>query len=173
MKNTKRMVNIALIAAVYFVLSMAFQFMSFNYIQIRVAEVLIVTAILSKDGIYGTTLGCLLTNSIGVAMGFNGYGVLDIVFGTLITLIAAILAYQLRNLRITKYKIPFLSLMMPVLLNAIGLPIVFAFAFHNGFYLNVYLTEFFFIFIGQFISCVVLGTLTFNKLETVLKDKLV
>lgn len=168
MKDIKRMTNIALIAAVYFVLSMAFQFMSFGQIQVRVAELLIITAIIDKDGITGTTLGCLITNAIGVAMGFNSVGAIDVVFGTLLTLISSILAYQLRNHRISKFNLPVLSLMMPVVVNAIGLPIVFAFAFHQGFYLNVYLIEFLSIFIGQFISCVVLGIFLFPKIEKTL-----
>ncbi len=166
MNNVKRMTNIAMIAAVYFVLSMSLQSLSFNFIQIRIAEALIVTAIISKDGIYGTTIGCLITNAIGVAMGLSGFGGLDIVFGTLLTLLSSISAYALKDYRITKVKIPLLSLMMPVLFNAIGLPIVFAFAFHQNFILSVYFTEFFFIFVGQFVSCVLLGAFVFYKTET-------
>ncbi len=165
MNRIKRMTNIAMIAAVYFVLGMALQNLSFNVVQIRVAEALIISAIVSKDGIYGITVGCLITNAIGVALGIGGFGVLDIIFGTLITFIASVLAYGLRNHRITKLKIPFASLMMPVLLNAIGLPIVFAVAYHQAFIFNVYVLEFVSIFIGQFVSCVVIGGVLYTKLE--------
>lgn len=158
----KRMSNIAAIATIYFVVSLSLQFMSFNMIQVRIAEVLIVVAIISIDGIYGVSLGCFITNSIGVMMGFSGYGVLDIIFGTLLTIISAILAYYFRNKKVR--EIPLLSLMMPVVINAIGLPIVFAFAFHQGFSLIVYLMEFFFIFVGQFISCVLFGVIVYDKL---------
>lgn len=166
------MTNIALIAAVYFVLGMALQSLSFSAIQIRIAEALIITAIVSKDGIYGTTLGCLITNAIGVAMGFGGFGVLDIIFGTLITFVASSLAYYFRNVRFSSYDIPLVSLMMPVILNAIGLPLVFAFAYHQAFILNVYLFEFTTIFIGQFISCVVIGALIYHKVKDNLEKHL-
>ena len=169
MNKIKRMTNIALIAAVYFVLGMALQNLSFNVVQIRIAEALIITAIVSKDGIYGITLGCLITNAIGVAMGFGGFGVLDIVFGTLITFVASVLAYQFRNMTVSKYELPLVSLMMPVLLNAIGLPIVFAIAYHQAFIANVYLFEFVSIFVGQFVSCVIIGSIIYLKV----KDSLV
>lgn len=169
MNKIKRMTNIALIAAVYFVLGMALQNLSFNVVQIRVAEALIITAIVSKDGIYGTTLGCLITNAIGVAMGLSGFGVLDIIFGTLITFVSSVLAYQFRKQTVSKYEIPLLSLLMPVILNAVGLPIVFAVAYHQAFIVNVYLIEFLSIFVGQFISCVVIGAVVYYKV----KDNLV
>lgn len=177
MKKINRMTNIAVIAAIYFVLSMALQALTYNAIQIRVAEALIVTAIVSKDGIYGTTLGCLITNSIGVALSLNNFGVTDIVFGTLLTLISSIMAYKLKdivtNISILNIKqLPLISLMMPVLVNAIGLPFVFAFAFHQGLYLNVYLLEFLFVFIGQFVSCVIIGSFVYISTEKSLKKHL-
>ena len=161
--NVKRISNIALIAAIYFAVSFMLQFMSFNVIQVRVAESLIILAIISKDGIYGMTLGCFITNLIGVMMGFSGFGVLDIVFGTLLTFISAVLAYYLRNIKHTKYKLPLISLMMPVIINAFGLPFIFAYVFHQGFYINVYFIEFVSIFIGQFISCVIIGGFIYSK----------
>lgn len=167
--STKRITRIALIASIYFALSMALQFMSFGAIQVRVAEALVIAAIISIDGIYGITFGCLITNAIGVALGVNGFGVLDIVFGTLFTLIASLLAYNFKNIKTGKYEIPLLSLMMPVLINAIGLPFVFAFAFHQGLYLSVYTFEFITVFIGQFVSCVIIGGMLFNKFSVQLE----
>lgn len=165
----RRMSNVAAIATIYFVVSLSLQYLSFNMVQIRIAEVLIIAAIISVDGIYGVSIGCFITNSIGVLMGFSGYGVLDIIFGTLLTVIASILAYYFRHKTVTKKSIPLLSLMMPVIINAVGLPIVFAVAYHQGFYLNVYLIEFFFIFIGQFVSCVILGVILYDKLAVQLE----
>ncbi len=161
MKKINKMTNIAMIAAIYFIVSMAFQFMAYSAVQVRVAEALIVTAIVSKQGIYGTTLGCLITNAIGVALGVNGFGGLDIIFGTLFTLIAAIIAYNFRDYVYTKMHLPLISLMAPVIINAIGLPFVFAFAFHQKFVLSVYMMEFGFVFLGQFISCVILGSILY------------
>lgn len=172
MKKINRMTNIAVIAAIYFVLSMALQSLAYNAVQIRVAEALVVTAIVSKDGIYGTTIGCLITNTVGVLLAMNNFGGIDIIFGTLLTLLSSILAYKFRTLTVSKFDIPLVSLMMPVIINTIGLPVVFAFAFHQGFYLNVFLMEALFIFLGQFISCVVLGAVVYNKTELSLRKYL-
>ena len=51
----------------------------------------------------------------------SSYGILDVVFGSLITLVAGILT------RVVAKKIdnPFLALIFPVVLNAVGLPIIF------------------------------------------------
>ncbi|NLC34536.1 MAG: QueT transporter family protein [Erysipelothrix sp.] len=163
MKKSYRITNIAMIAAIYFIVSMAFQFMAFGPIQVRIAEALIITALLSVDGIYGLTLGCLITNTMGVLLMVNGFGAIDIVFGTLFTLFSSILAYMFRNIRMFKIKLPIVSLMMPVIINAIGLPIIFSLVLFNEFYLGVYLFDFMTIFIGQFIACVGLGGLIYHK----------
>ena len=167
----KRMTNIAAIAAIYVAVSLVLNVFAFGPIQVRISEVLIIAAIISVDGIYGVTIGCFFTNLIGNTLGFSALGIADVVGGTILTLLAAILAYYFRNKR-SKNNIPYLSLMMPVLLNMLGLPLIFAYIIHDGFFLNIYLSEVGFIFIGQFISCVVLGSLLFNPIEKKLEKHL-
>lgn len=170
--SINRMTNIAAIATIYMVVSLVLNVFSFGPIQIRIAEVLIVAAIISKDGIYGVTLGTFLTNLIGSTMGFSPLGIVDVIGGTLLTLIAAILAYYFKNYKTTKRDLPLLSLFMPVIINAIGLPFIFAYVLHNGFNIEVYLFEVLFIFMGQFLSCVVLGSLVYDTLSKPLKHYL-
>ncbi len=80
-----RQITIAgLVAAVYAVLSLATQPISFGVYQVRIAEALTVLPFLTAAAIPGLYVGCLLANIIG------GMGGLDIVFGPLITLAAAI-----------------------------------------------------------------------------------
>lgn len=167
--QTKRMTNIASIATIYVVVSLVLNFLSFGPIQIRIAEVLIITAIISKDGIYGMTLGCFLTNLIGTTMGFSALGIVDVVGGTLLTLISAIMAYHFRDYKTKKSNIPLLSLFMPVIFNMFGLPFIFAYILHNEFIVSVYFSEVLFIFMGQFISCVILGYIVYNTLVNQLK----
>ena len=81
----------AMIAAVYTAVSLALSLFSFGVVQIRVAECLTLLPVLSPLGIYGVTIGCLLTNIVGVAMGLTMP--VDILFGTLATAIAAVLSY--------------------------------------------------------------------------------
>ncbi|NLY62764.1 MAG: QueT transporter family protein [Erysipelothrix sp.] len=163
MSSTKKIVRIALIAAIYFVISMSLQFMSFNSIQVRVAEALIVAAIVSKNGIYGVTIGCLITNAIGTSLGLSNFGILDVIFGTLFTAISCVLAYYLKNFKFGKNQVPYVSLMMPVLVNAIGLPFVFAFGYYQALHLPVLLFDFTTVFIGQFISCIIIGSILYTK----------
>lgn len=60
--------------------------------------------VLSPLGIYGVTVGCLLTNIVGTVLGLTMP--VDILFGTLATAIAAVLSYLLRNVRIKRLAIP-------------------------------------------------------------------
>ena len=110
--KTKRLQNIifsALIAAVYASLTLVNPF-SFGQVQLRVSEVLTILATVTPTAIPGLTVGCLIAN-------FASFMPLDCVFGTMATLLAALTAWILRNLRIKGY--PVLSAMMPVFFNAI------------------------------------------------------
>lgn len=80
----------ALIAAAYTALSLALAPLSFGYAQVRVSEALTLLPLFSPNAVWGVTLGCALTNAVGAAMGVN-FGVADVVFGTLATLVSALL----------------------------------------------------------------------------------
>ncbi|NOY89172.1 MAG: QueT transporter family protein, partial [FCB group bacterium] len=82
--NTKQISLAGLIAALYVVLSLVFMPISFGVYQIRIAEALTVLPFLTPAAIPGLFIGCLLANI------FGGMGWLDIVFGPLITLLAAV-----------------------------------------------------------------------------------
>lgn len=81
----------AIIAAVYVVLCLAFQPLSYGVIQIRFAEALTLLPILYIEAIPGVFIGALIANV------FGGLGLVDIVGGSLITLIAACVTYHLRD----------------------------------------------------------------------------
>jgi uncharacterized membrane protein len=72
-----------LIAAIYTVLTLALAPFSFGVYQVRIAEALTVTPCLSRAAVPGLFVGCLLANW------FGGLGYQDIIFGSLITLVAA------------------------------------------------------------------------------------
>ena len=97
--NTKTLIRIAMIAAVYTVTSLALAPFSFSNIQVRIAESLTMLPLIYKNGIWGVTLGCFLTNLIGALTGVNPTGYLDAVIGTLATLIAAVITYRCRDMK--------------------------------------------------------------------------
>jgi len=96
----------AVIAALYAALTVVFAPISYGAVQFRISEALTLLPILFPQAIPGLTVGCLVSNLIG------GYGVWDVVFGSLATLIAAILTYRLR-------KRMWLAALPPVVVNAV------------------------------------------------------
>lgn len=150
----------AMIAAVYTAVSLALSLFSFGVVQIRVAECLTLLPVLSPLGIYGVTIGCLLTNIVGVAMGLTMP--VDILFGTLATAIAAVLSYLLRNVRIKRLAIP--AALPPILIN--GLIIGLEWTWLSGsFQWDVFWTCAVSVTLGQIIPCLVLGVLLVWVLE--------
>lgn len=87
------LIQAALIAAVYAALTIALGYLSFGPIQFRIAEALTVLPAILPASIPGLFVGCILANLLG------GFGPVDIIFGSLATLIAALATYYLRKQR--------------------------------------------------------------------------
>lgn len=111
-EKTRYIITGALIAAAYAgltYLSNAFG-LAYGPIQLRISEVLTILPVFTPAAIPGLAVGCFLAN-------IGSFNVADLLFGTLATVMAAILTYAWRNV---KYKgIPLLSLLPPVLINAL------------------------------------------------------
>jgi uncharacterized membrane protein len=60
--STKKIAQNAIIAAVYFVLTMALPGLSYGQIQFRIAELLVLLCFWRPDFVIGVTLGCFLAN---------------------------------------------------------------------------------------------------------------
>lgn len=82
-------------------------------VQFRVSEALTVLAVYTPAAIPGLTLGCAVANLSSVA----ALGVFDLIFGSLASLLAAILMYLLRDVRL--FRLPVLSALMPALVNGV------------------------------------------------------
>ena len=92
MKNlsVRRLVRCAVIAAVYVVVCLVLAPFSYGAVQVRVAEALCLLPVFGAEYIVGVTLGCFLANLLGST-------VVDVVFGTLATLLACLVTYKLAN----------------------------------------------------------------------------
>ena len=90
--KTKRIVIAGVVAAIYTVLTMVLAPLSFGPIQLRLSELLVLLVFVDPIYIIGLTLGCMLSNLLG------GYGILDIVFGSLATLLAGIATYKTKEI---------------------------------------------------------------------------
>lgn len=106
----------AAIAAIYTVLTMIFAPISFGPIQFRVSEALCILPFFTPAAVPGLFIGCLLSNFL------CGAAALDIVFGSLATLIGAIGSYKLR-------KTKWLVCIPPILANTIIIPWVLRYAY--------------------------------------------
>lgn len=110
MKNTKFLVQAGVIAAIYFALTVSFAPISYGMVQVRISESLTVLPFFTPAAIPGLFIGCLLANVYG------GFGIIDIVFGSLATLIAAYLSYKMPK----KFLVP----LPPVIVNAVIVGII-------------------------------------------------
>lgn len=111
-ENIRYIITGALIAAAYAgltYLSNAFG-LAYGPIQLRVSEVLTLLPIFTPAAVPGLTIGCFIAN-------IGSFNVADLFFGTLATLVAALLTHWLKDI---KFKnLPLLAILPPVLVNAI------------------------------------------------------
>ena len=87
--STRRMVRIAMIAALYAAITFVTFFLSFGAVQYRVCEVLTLLPVFTGSAIPGLTLGCAVANLVGFFTGVNPIGWIDAIVGSSATLFAA------------------------------------------------------------------------------------
>lgn len=165
MKHTKvhSLVSCALIAALYAALTLCLAPLGFGIVQIRFSEALSILAVFTPNAIWGLTVGCMLSNAIGLATGLNPAGFIDIFFGSAATLIAALLAYALRNVKIKGF--PVLSTVPPVLVNGIIVGAELTFFESNPFNFSLYGINFLSVSAGQVIPCMGIGLFLYFVLK--------
>lgn len=162
-QNRVRFLAVAgLIGGLYTALTLVLAPFSFGLVQCRVSEALTVLAAYSPASVVGLTVGCALSNLIGLSMGANVAGALDILLGTLATGLAAWLSYGLRGYRIG--ALPVLSTLPPVVLNAliIGAELTLISPIPTW---QMFATEMALVGAGQLIACVGGGLVVAKAVE--------
>ena len=96
----------ALIGGVYAALTMVLAPISYGPMQVRISEALTILPFFTPAAVPGLFIGCIVANSISL------YGIPDLVFGSIATLIAALCS---RFLRKRAWLVP----LPPVLLNGV------------------------------------------------------
>lgn len=104
-EHIKKLARGALIAALYAALTILLAPISYGPVQCRVSEALTLLPFYLPEAVPGLFIGCIFANFVG------GYGLADMVFGSLATLIAALLTLKSRNI--------FIAALWPVLSNMI------------------------------------------------------
>lgn len=120
-KSVKFTVQAGIIAAIYAVITIAFAPISYGQIQVRISEALTILPFFTPAAIPGLFVGCVVANFYG------GFGPVDIVFGSLATLLAALITYYVRKY---KYIAPLPAIVVNgivvgVMLNVVsGFPLI-------------------------------------------------
>lgn len=152
-KNSKALfvAHASIIAALYVVLTLFSNAMGLaNYaIQIRFSEALTILPYFTPAAIPGLFVGCILSNTL------TGCLPLDIIGGSIATLLGAICTYKLR-----KWK--YLSPLPPIIFNMLIIPPILSFVYQfEGTLYYFTLT----VGIGEILSCGILGTFLLLFLE--------
>ena len=111
-KKTRLIAHAAMIAAIYVILTWLFAPFGFGEVQIRISEALTILPAFTPAAVPGLFIGCLIGNILSGAI------LPDIIFGSLATLIGAVLVYRMRNCN------PLLLPIAPVLSNTVIVPLI-------------------------------------------------
>ena len=146
----RQIVSGAAIAAIYVVLTMIFAPISFGPIQLRISEVLCILPYFTPAAVPGVFVGCLLSNLL------CGASPLDIVFGSLATLIGAIGSCLIGR------KSKWLVCVPPILSNTLIIPWVLRYAYGSADLIPFMMAT---VGIGEFLAVGVLGNMFLVTLE--------
>lgn len=143
------LVQAAMIAAIYVVLTLVFSAFSFGQVQVRISEGLTILPYFTPAAIPGLFIGCLIANTIA------GAAVPDIIFGSLATLAGA---YFSRRLRGHKWLVP----VPPIIANSLVVPFVLRYAYGVNLPIPFMMLT---VGIGEVLSCGVIGEIFLAALE--------
>lgn len=133
-----KVARIAIIAAIYAAVTVLLAPISYGVLQVRVSEALTILPFIFPESFLGLFIGCLIANI------FGGLGLIDIIFGSLATLIAGYLTSKMPN--------QYLAPLPPVLVNAVVVGFILKFVLGAPLFLTML-----YVGIGQFLACYVIG----------------
>lgn len=138
--DTNLVVQASVIAAVYVVSTFAFMPFSYGLMQVRVSEALTVLPAFTPAAVWGLFVGCLVANGLGPN------GAVDMVVGSLATLIAAVASHKLKHH-------PVLVPLPPVIVNAVLVGWELSYVYGLG----TLLACMAWVGLGELISCYLIG----------------
>lgn len=138
------LVRLSIVAALYVLLTIINPF-SYNAIQFRISEILVLLCFFRKDYSIALILGCFIANL------FSSIMLYDIIFGTLATVLTCICIMFSKNI--------YLTIIYPVLFNSVIVGFELYLAFNTPFYLNAL-----YVAIGETVVIIV-GIIIFSRLR--------
>ena len=144
--NTIDIIKIAIVAAIYAVMTVAISPLSYGPIQLRFSEILVLLCFYNKKYCVSMTVGCLIANI------FSPMALLDIPFGTLATILAVLFLSRSKNL--------FVGSLWATIFNGIIVGTELYIAFKEPILISMGTVA-----LGEFIVVNVIGVLVFKALE--------
>lgn len=144
--NTRSLAKISIVAAIYVILTVALPFLSYGQIQFRISEMLTILAFFNPIYIWSLTIGTFIANM------WSTIGMLDMIIGTIATLLAVYPMSKVKNIWIASL-FPAISngLIIGLQLNIlIGLPLIPSIAY---------------VALGEFVVVTILGVPTMKLLK--------
>jgi len=136
-----RVVMMSIVASLYASMTVALGSFGYSWIQIRLSESLTpLPFLLGLPSVAGLTLGCIIANM------FSPVGLPDMIFGPMLTLLAALLSWKFSFGRKT------IACIYPVLINSVGVS-----AYIVSFYNVPYVLSLLSIAFGEFVAAVLIG----------------
>ena len=144
------MTRAAMIAAIYVVLCVVFQPISYGAIQTRIAEALTILPFFTPAAIPGLFIGCLIANLLG------GGILVDVICGSAATLIGAVGTYMLRN------KSSYLAPLPPIAANVLIGPWVLGYGYGEPFSIPFLMGP---VWLGGLLTCGIMGMILVTVLD--------
>ena len=146
----------AMIAAAYAAITFMFSWMSYDNIQFRISEILVLLAFIDPKYTTGLVIGCILANLP------SPLGVIDVILGPTATMLAILFIIGVRKALGKNKKALIISSIGPVISNAVIVGLELTYLFNTPFWVNV-----FYVGIGEFVVVTLVGTVV---LSTIMKD---
>ena len=162
-KTTKLIARAGIVGALYVILSMTAFPVASGFIQLRLGEALTILPLLFPEVSIGLMLGCAITGII------TGCPIIDVAFGSLITLCAGLLTALIgKKLKKTGLKF-FVGGLFPVLMNALLLPLVWYWCY--GKLELVYFMQVLSLFISQSVAIFGVGSAVYFPIKKMQEKK--
>ncbi len=150
-KNALYLTQASLIATIYVLFTLLANSLGLanQAVQVRFSEALTILPLFTPAAIPGLFIGCLVGNVL------TGAHILDIIFGSLATLLGAFGTYFLR-------KRWFLAPIPPIVANTLIIPLILSFVYQFEGSIPFFMVT---VGVGEIISCGILGYLLYFSLK--------
>lgn len=139
--SARQIALIMILSCLYAILTVSLGNLGYSWVQVRISESLTpLPFLLGFPAVAGLTLGVLFANA------FSPVGLIDLVFGSILTFFAAMLSWKANLGR------RILACIYPIVINAFGVSIYLSYFYGVSYLLSVASVG-----IGETISCLLVG----------------